>query len=114
GVGERQGASGVIGAPRHWDTGERRSQAGSVDGGASKRRRLSLLVSVGWVPPYVHPSGACLHLGTRVPVGSLTAAEGYTTPGLRLFSCPLANLLNIVRTRTWSVKRSWGIGTSWY
>jgi hypothetical protein len=83
-------------------------------GGASKRRRLILLLSVGWVPPYLHPSGACLHLGTRVPVGSLNAAEGYTKPGLRLFSCTLANLLNIVRTRTWSVKRYWGIGTSWY
>jgi hypothetical protein len=30
--------------------------------GASQIRRLILLLSVGWVPPYVHPSGACLYL----------------------------------------------------
>jgi hypothetical protein len=66
-------------------------------GGASKRRRLILLLSVGWVPPYVHPSGACLNLGTSVPVGPLNAAEGYTTPGLRLFSCTLAYLLTVLR-----------------
>src|SRR6266436_5693104 len=40
--------------------------------GASKTRRLITLISVGWVPPYLHPSGACLTLGTRVPVGLLT------------------------------------------
>src|SRR6266481_7290063 len=49
-------------------------------GGASKRRRLILLLSVGWVPPSLHPSGACLNRGTSVPVGALNAAEGYTTP----------------------------------
>ena len=62
-------------------------------GGASKIRRLILLLSVGWVPPYLHPSGACLNLGTSVPVGALNAAEGYTKPGLRLFQCTLGNLL---------------------
>ena len=40
--------------------------------GASKRRRLITLISVGWLPPYLHPSGACLILGTRVPFGLLT------------------------------------------
>src|SRR5215510_16018836 len=40
--------------------------------GASKTRRLITLISVGWVPPYLHPSGACLILGTRVPYGLLT------------------------------------------
>src|SRR4030095_1654538 len=39
-------------------------------GGASKRRRLVLLLSVGWLPPSVRPSGAGLALGTRVS-GSL-------------------------------------------
>src|SRR4030095_11203458 len=34
--------------------------------GASKRRRLIMLISVGWLPPYLRPSGACLALGTRV------------------------------------------------
>ena len=86
-------------------------------GGASKRRRLILLLSVGWVPPYLHPSGACLNRGTSIPVGSLNAAEGYTKPGLRLFSCTLANLLNWLRTRQWSRKWSAGLysvtGTSW-
>src|SRR6266436_9636436 len=78
-------------------------------GGASKIRRLILLLSVGWVPPYLHPSGACLNLGTSIPVGSLNAAEGYTKPGLHLFQCTLANLLkNLLRTRTWSQKRSVG------
>ena len=33
-------------------------------------RRLILLLSVGWLPPYLHPSGACLCLGTRMPYGS--------------------------------------------
>src|SRR5207245_6805897 len=44
-------------------------------GGASKIRRLILLLSVGWLPPYLHPSGACLTLGTSIPVGSPNAAE---------------------------------------
>ena len=35
--------------------------------GASKRRRLLLLLSVGWLPPYVPPSGACLNLGPSMP-----------------------------------------------
>src|SRR6266581_932899 len=77
-------------------------------GGASKRRRLILRLSVDWVPPSVPPSGACLNRGTRIPVGSLNAAEGDTTPGLRLFPCPLANLLtHFLRTRTWS--RQWSV-----
>src|SRR5919197_3319167 len=40
--------------------------------GASKTRRLIALTSVGWLPPYVHPSGAGLIRGTRVPFGLLT------------------------------------------
>jgi hypothetical protein len=86
-------------------------------GGASKKRRLILLLSVGWVPPSLPPSGACLNLGTSIPVGSLNAAEGYTEPGLRLFSCTLVHLRNGFRTRTGSQKRSLGLyrvmGTSW-
>src|SRR5882724_5846233 len=34
--------------------------------GASKRRRLIMLIFVGWLPPYVRPSGACLDRGPRV------------------------------------------------
>src|SRR3989442_3373976 len=85
-------------------------------GGASKIRRLILLLSVGWLPLYLHPSGACLNLGTSVPVGSLNAAEGYTKPGLRLLQCTLANLLSSSFTREQSCNRSLGlyrvIGTS--
>src|SRR5437773_11970652 len=89
---------------------------GMKRGGASKRRRLLLLLFVGWLPPSLHPSGACLTLGTSVPIGSLNAAEGDTTPGLRLFSCPLGNLLNLSRTKkpshTWSGGLYCVIGTS--
>jgi hypothetical protein len=35
-------------------------------GGASKIRQLILLLSVGWLHPYLHPSGACLYLGSSV------------------------------------------------
>jgi hypothetical protein len=52
-------------------------------------RRLILLLSVGWVPPYLRPSGACLCLGSSVLYQPLNAAEGYTTPGLRLCRCTL-------------------------
>jgi hypothetical protein len=58
-------------------------------GGASKKRRLILLISVGWVPPSVRPSSACLTLGTSLLYKPHNAAEGYTTPGLRLFRCTL-------------------------
>src|SRR5262245_52259430 len=40
--------------------------------GASKTRRLILLLSVGWLPPSVPPSGAGLILGTSVPGGLFT------------------------------------------
>ena len=57
--------------------------------GASHRRRLILLLSVGWVPPDLRPSGACLCLGSSVLYQPLNAAEGCTTPGLRLCRCTL-------------------------
>jgi hypothetical protein len=50
-------------------------------------RRLILLLSVGWLPPDLPPSGACLSLGSSILYEPLNAAEGYTTPGLRLFRC---------------------------
>ena len=50
-------------------------------------RRLILLISVGWVPPYLPPSGACLYLGSSVLSQPLNAVEGYTKPGLRLLRC---------------------------
>ena len=34
--------------------------------GASNMRRLILRLSVGWLPPYLHPSGACLNLGSSI------------------------------------------------
>ena len=51
--------------------------------GASKRRRLILLLSVGWLPPSLPPSGACLGLGTSVLYQPLHAVEGCPTPGPR-------------------------------
>jgi hypothetical protein len=48
-------------------------------------RRLILLLSVGWLPPDLHPSGACLALGTSMPVGLLTPLRVAPKPGLRLF-----------------------------
>jgi hypothetical protein len=57
--------------------------------GASKIRRLILLLSVGYIPPYLHPSGACLNLGASILYKPHNAAEGSTTPGLRLFRCTL-------------------------
>ena len=56
-------------------------------GGASQIRRLILLLSVGWRPPDVPPSGACLPRGSSILYQPLHAAEGDTTPGLRLFRC---------------------------
>jgi len=50
-------------------------------------RRLLLLLSVGWLPPYVHPSAACLILGTSLLYQSPHAAEDDPTPGLRLCRC---------------------------
>jgi hypothetical protein len=86
-------------------------------GGASTIRRLILLLAVGWVPPSVPPSGACLSLGSSIPAGSLNAAEGSTTPGLRLCSWTLTYLLTGSRARPWSPTGSGGHyrrgGTAW-
>jgi hypothetical protein len=54
-------------------------------------RRLLLLLFVGWLPPYLCPSGACLTLGTSLLSKPQNAAEGDTTPGLRLCRCTLAS-----------------------
>jgi hypothetical protein len=53
-------------------------------------RQLILLICVGWFPPSLPPSGACLYLGTRLLDKPLHAVEGDTTPGLRLFPCTQA------------------------
>jgi hypothetical protein len=59
-------------------------------GGASQTRRLILLISGGWRPPDVRPSGAGLSLGTSMPSGARHAVAGDTTPGLRLCPCTWA------------------------
>jgi hypothetical protein len=46
--------------------------------GARKQRRVIRLLSVGWVPPSLPPSGAGLALGTSLLYKPLNAAEGYT------------------------------------
>jgi hypothetical protein len=40
--------------------------------GSQSSRRLITLISVGWVPPDLCPSGACLDLGTRASCSRLT------------------------------------------
>ena len=50
-------------------------------------RRLMRRLSVGWVPPDLPPSGACLCLGARVLSQPLHAVAGDTTPGRRLCRC---------------------------
>jgi hypothetical protein len=65
-------------------------------------RRLILLICVGWVPPYMGPSGACLTLGSSLLYKPLHAAEGDTTPGLRLFRCTLVNLAELTAS-AWCV-----------
>ena len=55
-----------------------------------------MLISMGGVLPDSHPSGACLTLGMGVPAVFLNAAEGYTKPGLRLFSCHIGTPLRLV------------------
>jgi hypothetical protein len=44
-------------------------------GGVSQKRRLIRLISVGWLPPDVRPSGAGLDLGTRVSFSLFTPSR---------------------------------------
>src|SRR6266446_716086 len=79
---------------------KRRSQEETTgDPAALRGLGPTVLASVGGLPP---------SRGTRGPVGPLHAAEGDTTPGLRLFECPWASLLTVFPTRTWSRKGSMG------
>ena len=48
-------------------------------------RRLILLISVGWLPPYCASVGCLPPSRDAYAWGSLHAVEGGTTPGLRLF-----------------------------
>jgi hypothetical protein len=77
-------------------------------------RRLILLISVGWLPPYLLPSGACLSLGSSVLYKPPNAAEGYTKPGLRLFRCTLepsrVKRFSMIRT----IKSDFVLGDDWY
>src|SRR5215475_12393570 len=75
-------------------------------GGASKTRRLITLISVGWLPPYLPPSGACLNLGTSVPGGLVTLPR--VTPhrgcvsadrGWKLFANGCVNTLSLLGFR---------------
>jgi hypothetical protein len=81
-------------------------------GGASTIRRLIRRLSVGWRPPDGHPSGACRCRGSSVLYEPLHAAEGDTTPGLRLLRCPLATRLRSSLSRELSGPEG-GTGTCW-
>src|ERR671911_1215436 len=67
--------------------------------GASNMRRLILRLSVGWLPPYLPPSGACLTLGSSMPLGSLNAVEGYTTTEAASLPMHVGNLRHYSCTR---------------
>ena len=76
-------------------------------------RRLILLISVGWLPPYLLPSGACLTLGSSVLYEPPNAVEGSTTPGLRLFRCTLANLSELnASAKACHQEPSWSYGVT--
>jgi hypothetical protein len=57
-------------------------------------RRVLRLLCVGWLPPYLSPSGAGLCLGSRVLEEPRHAVEGDPTPGRRLCRCPVVTLLS--------------------
>jgi hypothetical protein len=57
-------------------------------------RRLIRLLSVGWLPPSLCPSGSCLSLGSRMPSGSLHATEDYTKTGAASLPMRVGNLLS--------------------
>ncbi len=67
-----------------------------VEAETSKRRgqqsrRLILLISVDWLPPYLFPSDACLASGHEGwPKLPLNVFEGSVTPGPRLSLIPAA------------------------
>ena len=46
-------------------------------GGADNCDGVIMLISVGWLPPYLHPSGACPQTIVEGPVRSLNLYEGY-------------------------------------
>ena len=69
-------------------------------------RRLILLLSVDWLPPYLRPSGACLTLGSSGLYKPPNAAEAYTKPGLRLFRCTLEHLAELNRSQGGVTSRS--------
>jgi hypothetical protein len=74
-------------------------------GGARKRRQLITLISVGWLPPYLRPSGAGLDLGTRVCRSLITPPRvtphrGYAAcneRSQRFYACCRANGCSVSR-----------------
>src|SRR5215510_3162092 len=63
-------------------------------GGASKRRRLILLLSVGWLPPSLPPSGACLALGTSILLPASERCRGLHQTGAAPLLMHVGNLLS--------------------
>src|SRR5262245_3975369 len=62
--------------------------------GARKRRRVILLLSVGWLPPDLPPSGACLHLGTRILLQASERHRGVYQPGAASVLMHVGHLLS--------------------
>src|SRR5262245_19554573 len=63
-------------------------------GGASKRRRLILLLSVGWLPPFLPPSGACLALGSSILLPASERCRGLHQTGAAPLLMHVGNLLS--------------------
>ena len=58
------------------------------EGRSQSLRRLILLRSVGWLPPDLRPSGACLSLGSRACFRLVTTSRITLIPGLRRIRWP--------------------------
>jgi hypothetical protein len=82
-------------------------------GGASHRRRWSLRLSVGGVPPSWRPSGACLGLGSRLLLLASERCRGFHHTGAASFPLPVGNVLGGGARRPRSLEASAAPGSGW-
>jgi hypothetical protein len=82
-------------------------------GGASHRRRWSLRLSVGEVPPSWRPSGACLGLGSRLLLLASERCRGFHHTGAASFPLPVGNVLGGGARRPRSLEASAAPGSGW-